>query len=405
MKRILAMAAALVLVVCAVMPLRTAADENPVPKAKHAVVRVASGIYYKDGDLRTYDYRGYYSTGSAFGVSESRGGAEIFATSGHVVTDDDGDAYEHVYLCIEGSELEDESTMIKCEVLYLDEDVDLALLKAEEPVKGVEVLPLQYAEEMETGNEVYALGFPGIADEVSDTKSYTAEDITVTDGIVSRYIVSDGVNCIAHTATVNHGNSGGPLINEYGNAIGINTFIYTDRSTADLRSYAIYIDYVIEVMDELDLNYTLASGERIISGGQMSGGVLAAGAAAAVILIVVIVLAVRKRKNKSDGTGAAAALTLSAVNGPLAGQSWPLDGPLTLGRDPGCTVVFPPQTKGISRSHCRIEVSGNAVLVTDLGSTYGTYAGGTKLTSNVPVAVGVGTEICLGSASVKLIIQ
>ena len=52
------------------------------------------------------------------------------------------------------------------------------------------------------------------------------EDITVTNGVLSRYLSSNGVKRMAHTATVNSGNSGGPLINDHGQVIGINTFIY-----------------------------------------------------------------------------------------------------------------------------------------------------------------------------------
>ncbi len=67
------------------------------------------------------------------------------------------------------------------------------------------------------GDEVYALGSPrGLSGSLSD-------------GIVSSSsrIIED-VDYIQITAPVSNGNSGGPLINEYGEVIGINTFMIQD---------------------------------------------------------------------------------------------------------------------------------------------------------------------------------
>ena len=83
MKRIVSLILVLVLM-CAVLPGRSFAAENPVPKAKQAVVMVYSGIYYENGSVKIYDPEGYYSTGTAFGVYAENGGALIFGTNAQI---------------------------------------------------------------------------------------------------------------------------------------------------------------------------------------------------------------------------------------------------------------------------------------------------------------------------------
>ncbi|MBO7253485.1 MAG: trypsin-like peptidase domain-containing protein [Oscillospiraceae bacterium] len=463
MKRMISVLAIVLILVNMMLPMAASAAGNPVPAAKQAVVRVASGIYFdNNGDLRTYDSRGYYSSGTAFGVYGDGTGAQVFATNGHVVSDDDNEPYDFVYVCIDGADIRNESTLIKCNVIYVDNDIDVAIIQAEAPVVGVGTLPLMDPEEMETGDRVYALGFPGITDEVSDSNNYTVDDITVTDGIISRYLTHDGVRCMASTAKVNHGNSGGPLINEYGHAIGINTFIYTDKSTADLRCYAIYSNYVMEALDQLGIPYdqrtadnpdgvtttappetqaetvpetgeTTASTDDVSVSPQVERRpmdiiVIIAGVSAVCVLVTVIVLLVIRRKTPAagmqvrnfsgnrgqenrqsmqpDAFAAEGSMRLLRIQGSdLNGKTWQLSSSATLGRDYNCTIVFPAATKGISRRHCRIDRRGNDILITDLGSTYGTYIGGVRLPPNSPYRVGPNTEIVLGGKDIKLIIQ
>ena len=445
MKRSISIGIVMVLLLAVLLPTGAFATENPVPKAKQAVVMVYSGIYYDRGELETYDYRGRFSSGTAFGVYGEGPGASVFATNAHVVCNDKNQPYDQVYICVDGADIYDRSTVVECKILYVDTRVDVAIIQAEAPIGGVGTLPLKLSEDLETGDYVYALGYPGITDEVADENNYTAEDITVTNGIISRYMTSSGVKCMAHTAAVNHGNSGGPLIDQYGNAIGINSFIHLDSSTADLRSYAIYIDYAMEALDELEIPYVLASDKgpsqpapgpsretepgadaetqapaNTVPGpgaedtteeeSGLSGKMvlIIAGAAAAVILVIVLIVLLTRKKPDQRGSATriqGPAVMVYAVSGPLQGQAWRLDTVLTVGRDYGNAIVFPADTKGISRNHCRIERRGVQIVVTDLGSTYGTFVSGRRLAPNVPVAVGLNAEIWLGSERTKLKIR
>ena len=389
LKRIVSVLLAALLL--AMVPLNALAADNPVPKAKQAVVCIVSGIGYQNGKPYTYD--GYYGTGTGFGVGRSGEDAQIFVTNNHVISDNQYKPYDQVYIFVDNSNLYDESSVVPCRILYADPQVDLAIIQAEAPIPGVGTLPLRSAKEIKTGDDVYALGFPAIADELADSNHYTVDDITVTDGIVSRRLQIGGVDYMAHTAKINHGNSGGPLIDTAGNVVGINTLGIADVENADLRCYAFDIDYAIDVLEQLELPYTKAAGNV---GGLSLAAVAAIGVGIAVVLVLAVVLLLRKKQS-----GKVPKVLIQAICGPLQGQSWELLTSLSIGRNPGENIVLPPDTSGISRRHCLLARRGDQVTVTDLGSSYGTFLNGSRITANQPVAVPNGAVLSLASNAVQ----
>ncbi len=106
------------------------------------------------------------------------------------------------------------------EVIYVDRKLDFALVRSE-GLRKTKPLPICYASYPTPGQSVVALGSPeGLAG-------------TVTRGIVSavRYPTGDlegvapnYVTLIQTDASISPGNSGGPLVNNKGEVIGINTF-------------------------------------------------------------------------------------------------------------------------------------------------------------------------------------
>ena len=104
----------------------------------------------------------------------------------------------------------------EAELVGFSSTEDLALLKAVN-ASGLPTAPLGDSEECQVGDTVYAIGNP-LGVELRGT---------LTDGIVSainRDVDVDGVTMtlIQTNAALNNGNSGGPLINQYGQVIGIN---------------------------------------------------------------------------------------------------------------------------------------------------------------------------------------
>ncbi|MGH8572775.1 MAG: S1C family serine protease [Gammaproteobacteria bacterium] len=114
--------------------------------------------------------------------------------------------------------------------------VDLAILKLDRPIP--DGLPVTFAtgSSAQVNDQVYAVGFPGASADVQSNKYVP----TMKRGIVSKLggespFMSDdarakgwkGASVIETDAAINPGNSGGPLYNEFGDVLGINTFVST----------------------------------------------------------------------------------------------------------------------------------------------------------------------------------
>lgn len=130
-------------------------------------------------------------------------------------------------------------------VVGYDEDADLAVLKVE--AADLPAAEFGVSDDLRVGDPVYAIGNP-LGVELRNT---------LTDGIVSainRDVDVDGVTMtlIQTTAALNSGNSGGPLINQYGQVIGINTIKMMSRyDTIEGLGFAIPSSLALRWVNEL----------------------------------------------------------------------------------------------------------------------------------------------------------
>ncbi|MFC3342959.1 trypsin-like peptidase domain-containing protein [Paenibacillus abyssi] len=92
----------------------------------------------------------------------------------------------------------------------------------------------------------YTTTIPDIGDRVYAIGSPAGLENTLSEGIVSGIRTINGVKYIQHTATIEPGSSGGVLLNEYGEAIGINTWKITDTSLY----FAVPMQYVQEELSK-----------------------------------------------------------------------------------------------------------------------------------------------------------
>jgi hypothetical protein len=121
---------------------------------------------------------------------------------------------------------------VPARTVKIDRSKDIALLRIEGG-GTYPFLPMGDSEKSQEGETVFAVGTP------------LGLESTVTKGIVSakRSLPDLNVTCIQTDAAINSGNSGGPLINMRGEAIGINTFVVR-KSIAEGLNFAISINDV-----------------------------------------------------------------------------------------------------------------------------------------------------------------
>lgn len=129
------------------------------------------------------------------------------------------------------------------EVLRIDRHRDIALLRLEEIPAGFEIvtLPLKL-EKPEIGEDVYAIGAPKL----------TKLQDTVTHGIVSanRYDRRKKLWFIQADVDIYGGNSGGPLLDEYGNIIGVSVSgFFVAADTFGGLNWFIPIENALEKLD------------------------------------------------------------------------------------------------------------------------------------------------------------
>ena len=127
-------------------------------------------------------------------------------------------------------------------VLDSDLQTDIAILK----VEGGNLHPATRAQEpVQQGDIVFAFGSP------------FQFLFSMSQGIVSGkgrqlYIIPGGYEQFIQTdAAINPGNSGGPLTNIYGHVVGMNTAIATRTGTYNGLGFAIPVDMVTDVVDQL----------------------------------------------------------------------------------------------------------------------------------------------------------
>lgn len=94
-----------------------------------------------------------------------------------------------------------------------------------------------------------------------------------------------------------------------------------------------------------------------------------------------------------------ASYRITALSGPLRGKSYTLSArkpSLDFGREK-CKVLFPANTSGVSRHHCRVFLRDGRAYIVDNGSQYGTYLlpAGHRLSPGSPEPLEDGQCFCL----------
>ena len=175
----------------------------PLPKPRTKTRSVEEIVAEVEGAVALIS--GKSGSGSGFIVLPG-----IVVTNSHVIADEDIADLEISFPSESGSK----KGPFKATLLYEDSDRDLAFLRI--PSKVHSIIPIVQAYKFRRGQRVIAIGNPGRGD------GQVLEN-AVCEGILSSQTELDGQPYYQLSIAINHGNSGGPILDNAGNVLGVAT--------------------------------------------------------------------------------------------------------------------------------------------------------------------------------------
>ncbi len=227
----------------AAAPPPSSAPSTPGPALPAAPVDVPAGLEDVVGRVMPAVVRVEASggTGSAFYVRR-----DTLLTNVHVVQAD-------IYVTLRQLD----GSSVQARVDSRSPAYDIAVLKVATPSVNQVVIPLGSAKTLRPGQEVMAIG-----------SALGMLQNSVTRGVVSGVRESRGATLVQTDTAANPGNSGGPLMDRAGTAIGIITLGITGRQGLN---FAVAIDHARDILDGRQV--TPPAGELTLEGiGTSSGG-------------------------------------------------------------------------------------------------------------------------------------
>lgn len=142
-------------------------------------------------------------------TTKGAGSGMIIDANGYILTN------AHVVWDVSAAKIKlSDGRSLSAEVIGRDEIVDLAILK----IVGTNFVKvtLGNSDNVVQGEDVFTLGYPfGLEG-----------DVSFKEGTISRRISDGDATYLETSAEIHPGNSGGPLVNKYGEIIGVNTASY-----------------------------------------------------------------------------------------------------------------------------------------------------------------------------------
>ena len=167
------------------------------------------------------------SLGSGFVIDASG----IVVTNNHVIAEAD-----------EVNVVFNDGSRLKAEVVGRDQKTDLAVLRVK-PTKPLKAVKFADSDKLRLGEWVIAIGNPFSLGGSVTAGIVSARNRDINSGPYDNYIQTD--------ASINRGNSGGPLFNLEGDVVGVNTAIISPSGGSIGIGFAVPAKTVIAVVDQL----------------------------------------------------------------------------------------------------------------------------------------------------------
>jgi putative serine protease PepD len=184
---------------------------------------------------------GNFGFGQGGGTTQAEGTGFVVDTGGHIVTN------QHV---VDGAtsitvRFKDGKT-VKATLVGTDPSTDIAVIKVDVAASELHPLTLGTSSTVVPGQQVIAIGSPFGLTETMTSGIVSAIDRTIQ--APNNYSIA---GAIPTDAAINHGNSGGPLLDASGNVVGVNAQIQSDGGGNEGVGFAIPIDAVKSVANTL----------------------------------------------------------------------------------------------------------------------------------------------------------
>ena len=185
------------------------------------------------------------ATGTAAGLGSGfviSGDGEI-ATNAHVVTSGEGAAIRKASSVFVRFA---DGNQVPAQVKGFDPFADVALLKIDPEGLTLRPLPLGSTKDLHVGAPVAAIGSP-----FGEEQSLSVGVISALDRSIQSLTGFDTIGAIQTDAAINHGNSGGPLLDGRGRVLGINAQIQTSTGDGSGVGFAVPADAVRRSLAQL----------------------------------------------------------------------------------------------------------------------------------------------------------
>lgn len=250
------------------LPLTVWAEEETdkgdmtVYEARNGIVQV--NLVYADDDNEAHVLQG----GSGFLIGEDEG-TEYLLTNWHflnvteelrnkvaadfTLTEEEKNRLQlQIQVVVKGD------ITVNASVVTNSEELDFAVLRLSQKI--YDRVPLVFNTDADTVVEntgIYALGFAESIKSAQGALLYTSDDVSIMNGTVSETSSVNGILYIKHSAVISGGNTGGPLLNEAGEVIGMN-----QEKLSDGHYYSVHISEIASVLEALGISF-LESKEEV----------------------------------------------------------------------------------------------------------------------------------------------
>ncbi len=415
--------------------------ENPVEEVKKNIIRVVAKN--TAGEVLGW------CAGFVIGVEEPY---EYVVTNWHILNPEQyGINRVDTFIMISANDF------IPARVFHHLTEPDIAILKIdpEHLLYGLNPLELGNRNLAKTGETIYQIGF-NYDGEVELRISLNSEMLT-TIGILNNISSWNGIDVYQTTAAVDRGNSGGPLVNEKGQILGINSFVMIE--SAEING-SVQIDYLNDFLISRNIPFLAADvdneGTKAKKDNDDINYLLVGGIIASVLVMAAIILVSKKSGNKRKPTAKPSAKPASRPSPPpvkagrtplqvggdtssktqavfphkerkeepsgvekistkearplligIAGQFAGkvvdfIEGQIVIGRDPRLAqLIYPQQNTDISRKHCTLRFDAKTYkFIVEDSSSNGTYlSSNEKLEPGKPYYLNSGDRFYLAKPS------